>query len=475
MKKLFLILGVAILSLTSCVKDEQNVSSDGIVASQLKFEASEMSTTRAEGVARYVAEAYLDEAYTTPAFVFNEGADSSVVVTSDVVNISLDSSEEYYFLLWADDGASYAVEDLSAVSLVDGQEISEAWYGQLTIANSNGATHTAVLNRAVSKVNFIEVGEFCSPELTASFDGYTGFSVATCDVVGEKSAFEVTYIYTDPVSGILNTDPLYLFAPVATSDVMDITFTDVEESYVVTNIPVQANYVTNINGHYTGLIQSVLSISKDGDWDYDPVLVGVVTFVDPAFEAAILDALGMIAGNTVTVDDALTLTSLTISSCGITDMTGINAFTNLTSLDCSSNELTAIDISALSNLTSFKCGNNYDLVDITLPDDPSKIETYYVFRAAITEIEILTKMTGLKTLYAYDMPNLTTIDFRNCSSMTTGNVARCYALETVYLNKGQTDSGSWVFKEITTCTFICTDEDGHDEYYGSGEINGTWS
>ncbi|WP_298764478.1 MBG domain-containing protein [uncultured Polaribacter sp.] len=45
-------------------------------------------------------------------------------------------------------------------------------------------------------------------------------------------------------------------------------------------------------------------------------------------------------------------------SYGISDFTGIEAFTNLTSLTCSGNELSSLDVSTLSNLIYLDCSNN---------------------------------------------------------------------------------------------------------------------
>ena len=49
---------------------------------------------------------------------------------------------------------------------------------------------------------------------------------------------------------------------------------------------------------------------------------------------------------------------IVVSSSNIADLTGIEAFTNIIGLNCSSNLLTSIDISSNTALTSFNCRNN---------------------------------------------------------------------------------------------------------------------
>ena len=69
---------------------------------------------------------------------------------------------------------------------------------------------------------------------------------------------------------------------------------------------------------------------------------------DDNFEAY-LEANGM--GNGIANDDSVTtsnintITSLDVSSQTISDLTGIEDFTALTNLDCSSNQLTSLDVS----------------------------------------------------------------------------------------------------------------------------------
>jgi Leucine-rich repeat (LRR) protein len=62
-------------------------------------------------------------------------------------------------------------------------------------------------------------------------------------------------------------------------------------------------------------------------------------------------------------DEAAVVTSLDVSrisddQCIIASLDGIEAFTNLKTLDCSNNQLTQLDVSKNTSLTGLFCGNN---------------------------------------------------------------------------------------------------------------------
>ncbi|WP_299715294.1 T9SS type A sorting domain-containing protein [uncultured Tenacibaculum sp.] len=82
---------------------------------------------------------------------------------------------------------------------------------------------------------------------------------------------------------------------------------------------------------------------------------------DSNFESY-LESIG--AGNGVTGDNLAStsaiqaLTTLDVSGQSITDLSGIEEFIALTNLNCSTNELTSLDVSALVNLTDLDCSYN---------------------------------------------------------------------------------------------------------------------
>jgi Leucine-rich repeat (LRR) protein len=63
-----------------------------------------------------------------------------------------------------------------------------------------------------------------------------------------------------------------------------------------------------------------------------------------------------------------TITSLNVSNSSITDLTGIQGFTALTTLNCSGNLLKKLDLSKNTTLTTLNCSNNPTLICIQVAD-----------------------------------------------------------------------------------------------------------
>lgn len=90
---------------------------------------------------------------------------------------------------------------------------------------------------------------------------------------------------------------------------------------------------------------------------------------DPRFRLELIN-LGLDSGyfsGKVPTANISSLKTLDVSSKNITDLTGIEDFTELTSLDCSKNKLSSIDISKNIALTTFNCSYNYtiDFLDVS--------------------------------------------------------------------------------------------------------------
>ena len=80
---------------------------------------------------------------------------------------------------------------------------------------------------------------------------------------------------------------------------------------------------------------------------------------DDKFEQALIDL-----GYDTTLDDSVLtanisgVTNLDVSEKEISDLTGIEAFSALTSLECWSNKITSLDMTANTALTNLNCWNN---------------------------------------------------------------------------------------------------------------------
>ncbi len=92
------------------------------------------------------------------------------------------------------------------------------------------------------------------------------------------------------------------------------------------------------------------------------VLLGQTTTIpDVNFEQALvnqgIDSDGLVNG-LILNSDASAITFLDVSNSTISDLTGIQAFTALTTLDCDYNQLTALNISSNTALTTLQCNSN---------------------------------------------------------------------------------------------------------------------
>ncbi|PQJ72408.1 DUF7619 domain-containing protein [Polaribacter butkevichii] len=114
---------------------------------------------------------------------------------------------------------------------------------------------------------------------------------------------------------------------------------------------------------------------------------------------------------------------------GISDLTGIEAFINLTSLNCSFNDLTSLDVSALTQLTFLDCSNNINynnfsgnfigISNLTLPNT-NTLNTLNVNNNNLASLD-LTNQTSLTTLTA-NQNVLSSLDLSNQTSLTSAIV-----------------------------------------------------
>jgi len=109
---------------------------------------------------------------------------------------------------------------------------------------------------------------------------------------------------------------------------------------------------------------------------------------DDLFEQALIDQ-GYDSGpldDYVPTANINTLTSLSMSSKGITDLTGIEDFTDLTNLLCWNNNLTELDVSQNLALTSLKCNGN-ELTTLDLSNNVA-LESIKCYNNLLTSLDL---------------------------------------------------------------------------------------
>ncbi|MCH5330399.1 MAG: hypothetical protein J1E04_05475 [Alistipes sp.] len=81
-------------------------------------------------------------------------------------------------------------------------------------------------------------------------------------------------------------------------------------------------------------------------------------FPDPNFRAYVLEQFDTNNNGVITREEALAVTKIDVYNCEIASLEGIQYFTNLTHLDCSSNQLTELNVSNNKALIYLECGGN---------------------------------------------------------------------------------------------------------------------
>lgn len=90
--------------------------------------------------------------------------------------------------------------------------------------------------------------------------------------------------------------------------------------------------------------------------------------------------------NEIQLSEALTVYELNVINSGIDDLTGIEAFTNLTDLECDQNNLDFLDVSALSSLQNLTCSIN-NLNELDVSDNPD-LEFLWVLDNPLTFVNV---------------------------------------------------------------------------------------
>ncbi len=166
----------------------------------------------------------------------------------------------------------------------------------------------------------------------------------------------------------------------------------------------------------------IISCKKNDNTDVTPSS-SFVTILDANFEQALIDQKidtdGKLDGQ-IKSDDALKVTKLDLNGSSkpankaIKDLTGIESFTNLRSLDCSSNGLSNLDVSKNLALTDLRCSyNNLSSINI------SKNIALTIFHCLANNLSSLdvSKNTAL-TVLVCSQNNLSTLELSKNVALT---------------------------------------------------------
>lgn len=156
---------------------------------------------------------------------------------------------------------------------------------------------------------------------------------------------------------------------------------------------------------------------------------------DSNFEQALIDQSidsdGSVNGVILTADANGYSGTLNVNNNGITDLTGIEAFTSIDILEVRDNALTSLDITGLGGLLRLEAGGN-SLTTINTTG-LANLERLIVPDNALTSID-LTGLTNLRFLYAFNN-DISTLDLTDVSLLQ-----RLYVFDNVNLGNYNTDN-----------------------------------
>ena len=175
----------------------------------------------------------------------------------------------------------------------------------------------------------------------------------------------------------------------------------------------------------------------------------------------------------IQVSEALAVTNLSVTNGSITDLTGIEAFTNVSTLSCNNNLLTALDVSMLPNLYNFNCSFNH-LTSLNLGTLP----VLYSLNCSNNQLQSL-NIADLSYMVLLDcsVNQLTTLDFSNLddilhlscyfnqittldlSGLPSLNSLYCYYNPLIDLNiKNGKNENTLNFSNCPTLQYVCSDD-----------------
>ena len=150
---------------------------------------------------------------------------------------------------------------------------------------------------------------------------------------------------------------------------------------------------------------------------------------------------------TITTAQLNARTTLEVNSKSISDMKGVEYFTQLTRLSCYGNNLTSIDVSNNLQLTYLNVFNN-KLTSINVVNN-TRLEELYLHRNKLTSVTV-TYHNALRTFWVRDNPNLTSL---NCcrNAITNLDIANCTSLQSLMCFENSSLS---IIQGLASCTAL---------------------
>ncbi len=122
--------------------------------------------------------------------------------------------------------------------------------------------------------------------------------------------------------------------------------------------PSSATYYYSTGYSSQVMIVTLSDLVVDPKLDSGDIEINAENFPDDTFRTYVSSNFDTDSDGVLTDSEISAVTDISVSSYGISSLKGIEFFTALTSLNCDSNQLTALDLSSNTALTSLSCNDN---------------------------------------------------------------------------------------------------------------------
>ena len=279
MKKYLIIAALGLLTLAACQREALDTKQTAAAKFAVSVEGDALATRAADAnVTRYaIAIEGLD---ITDDNTDNAGAfliqDNGNFTIPGLVN-----GQQYTVYFWADYGdGTYNVEWPNWVSLNDGKEIGMAYCGHTTITVGEQTDPYAItLKRAVAQVTLTQKDAAAANDglwLKVNYSRYTVYNAKDNTCAGDAAAAKVEFHSDAAWTAGQQIAQFYVFAP-ENGYTSDFIMKNGDDSdtwtapviATVSNVPLKANYKTNITGNYntsTFATATSFSVTTDDAW-----------------------------------------------------------------------------------------------------------------------------------------------------------------------------------------------------------------
>jgi len=222
--------------------------------------------------------------------------------------------------------------------------------------------------------------------------------------------------------------------------------------FVIPPITFSKGYTVEIvNDEGCSMVRSISS-SKTFERNYFRTMLAIETkfnnvyFEDANFKAYCVGKFDTDNNGQISLAEAAAVTEIDCSLCSISSLVGIEHFTSLEYLDCSTNRLTNLDLSKNTALNQLRCYRN-DLTSLDLSKN-TDLNILICYRNQLTSLD-LSKNTALEyldcltnQLTSLDVSKNTALEYLDCATnqITSLDVSNNTALEFLYCDNNQLTS-----------------------------------